>query len=269
MVTATATVPLSCCYVDSRYQGMRMHKNINKLYNNWDIRFLQPVALVPHPEEYRFAIIDGQARSIVAPMKGMDRLTATILMDAPDDMNERLKFEAKYFINQDSEVEGVKDYEKHPARVILGDPAAVILERLLKKYGVKFVSTKGNRGESVLGSYSVTYSIAKVRGEKCLEFIFSIIDKAGWNSEANGYATFIVRSLKDIWIAHPEDRGAIHKFLSDELRQMSPALFNARAKAKYPNRDKACCSLYLEDLVCENLCVEKKIYVDGKCKVLR
>lgn len=271
MVTATATVPLSLCFVDHRYQGMRAHKNLNKLINHWDVRKLSPIVVVPHPEEYRWAIADGQGRFLVAPMKGMDRLTATILMDAPEDPDERLKFEAEYFIGQDTEVENVRDYEKHPARVLIGDDAAVTLEKILKKYGVRFVSTRGSRRESVLGSYKDTYAIAKNHGEKCLDFIFSIVENAGWNKESNGYATFVMKSLKESWVAHPEDRDAIHKYLSTNLRYMDPALFSARAKVRYPNRDSRInCVLFMEDMVCDGLSIEKKIYADGahKCKVI-
>ena len=55
-VTGSAVVPLSCCFVDSRYQGMRTHKHLNRLKNKWDERKLTPIILVPHPEEYRFAV---------------------------------------------------------------------------------------------------------------------------------------------------------------------------------------------------------------------
>ena len=251
-ITGSAVVPLSCCFVDSRYQGMRTHKHLNRLKNKWDERKLTPIILVPHPEEYRFAVVDGQGRCLVAPEKGMDRLNAIILMDAPEDLNERLKFEAEYFIGQDSEVENVKPLEKHLSRVIIGDSAAVSLDKLLNKYGIKFVATKGNREESVLGSYTDTYSIVKVHGEKCLDFIFSIIDNAGWNKETNGYATFVMRALREVWIAHPNDRKEIHRYLSKELRQIDPALFSAEAKAKYPKRDhRVSCVLYVEDLVCD------------------
>lgn len=267
-ITGSAVVPLSCCFVDSRYQGMRTHKHLNRLKNKWDERKLTPIILVPHPEEYRFAVVDGQGRCLVAPEKGMDRLNAIILMDAPEDLNERLKFEAEYFIGQDSEVENVKPLEKHLSRVIIGDSAAVSLDKLLNKYGIKFVATKGNREESVLGSYTDTYSIIKVHGEKCLDFIFSIIDNAGWNKETNGYATFVMRSLRETWVAHPNDRKEIHRFLSKELRQIDPALFSAEAKAKYPKRDhRVSCVLYVEDLVCDGLGIEKKIYVDNGKKV--
>lgn len=267
-ITGSAVVPLSCCFVDSRYQGMRTHKHLNRLKNKWDERKLTPIILVPHPEEYRFAVVDGQGRCLVAPEKGMDRLNAIILMDAPEDLDERLKFEAEYFIGQDSEVENVKPLEKHLSRVIIGDSAAVSLDKLLNKYGIKFVSTKGNREESVLGSYTDTYSIVKVHGEKCLDFIFSIIDNAGWNKETNGYATFVMRALREVWVAHPNDRKEIHRYLSKELRQIDPALFSAEAKSKYPKRDhRVSCVLYVEDLVCDGLGIEKKIYVENGKKV--
>ncbi len=269
-ITGSAVVPLSCCFVDSRYQGMRTHKHLNKLKNKWDERKLTPIILVPHPEEHRYAIVDGQGRFTVAPEKGLDRLNAIILMDAPEDLDERLRFEAEYFIGQDSEVENVKPLEKHLSRVIIGDKAAVILDKLLTKYQIKFVATKGNREESVLGSYTDTYSIAKVHGEKCLEFIFSIIENAGWNKETNGYATFVMRALREVWIAHPNDRKKIHRFLSKELRQIDPALFSAEAKSKYSKRDhRVSCVLYVEDIVCDGLGIEKKIYVENgkKCKI--
>jgi len=268
VITGSAVVPLSCCFVDERYQGMRTHKHLNRLRNKWDERKLTPIILVPHPEEYRFAVVDGQGRCLIAPEKGMDRLNAIILMDAPEDLDERLIFESEYFIGQDSEVENVKPLEKHLSRVIIGDEAATILDNLLNKYGIKFVATKGNREESVLGSYTDTYSIAKVHGEKCLDFIFSIIENAGWNKETNGYATFVMRALRETWIAHPNDRKKIHKFLSKELRKIDPALFSANSKSKYPKRDhRISCVLYVEDMICNGLGIEKKIYIEDEKKV--
>lgn len=262
-ITGSAVVPLSLCFTDSRYQGDRKHKHLNKLRNKWDVRKLTPIVLVPHSEEYRLAVVDGQARCIVAPEKGMDRLNAIILMDAPEDPEERLKFEAEYFIGQDSEVENVKPLEKHLSRVIIGDTAAVSLDKLLKQYGIKFVATKGNREESVLGSYTDTYSIARIHGEKCLDFIFSIIENAGWNKETNGYATFVMRALKEMWVAHPNERKTIHKFLSKGLRSIDPALFSAKSRSKYSKRDhRMACTLYMEDFVCDGLGIEKKIYIE-------
>ena len=272
VLTATATVPLSCCFVDTRYQGMRNHNHINRLINRWDERKLSPIVLVPHLDDYVFAIADGQGRAKAAKIKGIERLSAIILMDAPDDPDERLRFEAEYFINQDSEVETVKPMEKHLARVIIGDETAVALDKLLTKYNIKFVTTKGNREGSILGSYTDTYAIVKTHGEKCLDFIFSIIANAGWDKEYNGYATFIMRALKEIWAAYPKERKEIHTYLSKELRKISPNLFSSKARTKYPTRDhRMACILYMEDIVCDGLGMEKKIYIDGqkRYKVLK
>ena len=272
VITGCVSVPLAICFIDMRYQGMRKHSRLNRLENKWDERKLTPIIIVPHPEECRYAVVDGQGRCLVAPKKGMTRLNAIVLMDAPEDLNERLKFEAEYFIGQDSEVENVKPVEKHLSRCIIGDPAATILDKLLRKYKIEFTNSKGNREESVLGSYTDTYTIAKVHGEKCLDFIFAVIENAGWNKETNGYSTYVMRSLRDVWIAHPNDRVKIYKFLSDELRQLDPKLFGANARARYPKRDhRVSCVLYTEDLICKGLGIEKKIYIDGtrNCKILK
>lgn len=271
-ITGFVVVPLSICYVDQRYQGLRSHKRLNKLDKNFDIRKLTPIIIVAHPEEHRFAIVDGQGRYRVAPNHNMDRLNAIVLMDAPEDPGERLKFEAAFFIGQDSEVESVKPVEKHPSRVIIGDQAATTLDKLLKKYNINFVATKGNRKESVLGSYPETYSIAKTHGEKCLDFIFSVIANAGWDKESNGYSTFVMRSLKDVWIAHPNDREEIHKYLSRKLRNIDPHTFGAESKVRYSKREfKTGCVLYMEDLVCNGCGIEKKIYPSNEklCKIIK
>lgn len=271
-ITGSVVAPLSLLYVDERYQGLRTHKQLSKLDKNFDIRKLAPIVIVLHPEEYRCAIVDGQGRYLVAPNHGIDALNAIVLMDAPDDPEERLKFEAEYFIGQDSEVERVKPLEKHLSRVIIGDKSAVILEKMFKKYGIRYVNTRGNRGESVLGSYIDTYEIAKQHGEKCLEFIFGIIQNAGWDNESNGYATFVMRALRDAWIAHPANRRKIHTYLSKCLREIDPSLFSSNARSRYPKRDtRSGCTLLVEDMICDGLGIERRLYFDDKknCKIIK
>ena len=270
IITASAMIPLSCLYVDMRYQGMRSHKYLFRLYKNWDERKLGPIIVVAHPDEHRFAIVDGQGRYLISKIMEMESLSAIILMDAPEDPEERLKFEAEYFIGQGDETEIVTPVQKHLSRVIIGDETAMILENTLKKYGVSFVASGGKREESVLGSYPDTYRIAKIHGEKCLDYIFSIIENAGWNKENNGYATYVMRALKENWVVHQDYRLAIHSFLSTYLRQTTPSLLNASARAKYPNRDhRTACVLYIEDIVCEKLNIKRKIYVEDKNSICR
>lgn len=271
-VTGFVMVPLSCCFVDERYQGLRLHRKLFYLDRDWSLSKLTAITIVPHYEEHRFAIVDGKGRYLVAPKKGMDRLPANVLLDIPEDYDERLKFEVRCFIGQDTETEEMKDLEKHPGRVILGDEKAVCIKELLDEYKINIVATPGKREASVLGSYPTTYRIVSTHGRKCLEFIFSTINNAGWSKEKNGYATYVMNSLKDAWVAHPNDRIDMSIYLSKNLRQLTPMLFGSKARAKYPTRDpRMACTLYIEDMLCEGLGFPKRIYIDGekKCKVIK
>ena len=81
-------------------------------------------------------------------------------MNAPEDPEERRKFEASIFIGQDSEVEQLKPVQKHNARLLLGNTAAIIIQDICDKYDLKFTSKQGKRDGGVLGSYPSTYEIA-------------------------------------------------------------------------------------------------------------
>ena len=265
-ITASARIPLSLLFLDERYQRKDKESGVKKLCKNWDVRKLAPILVAPHFDEFVFSLIDGNNRTSVMKMLDISSATATIMMQTPTDDQERLKFECEIFADQDSESEKVKLVEKHNSNVIRGDKAATIIQKLIEEYNVAFVETKGNRDSAILGSYAETYSIAKTEsGDKILEFIFSIIQNAGWHDEANGYATYIFRALKSAWLAHSDERETIHEYLSEELRQYDPELFGASARAKYPKRDyRSACVLYTEDLICDGLNIQRKIYKDGE-----
>lgn len=261
----SASIPVSLLWVDPSYQRIetRSLQKIVALVNHWDENKLTPIILVPHPEEYRFAVVDGYGRlqasqKLSSPYTELD---AIILMNAPEDPEERRKFEASIFIGQDSEVEQLKPVQKHNARLLLGNTAAIIIQDICDKYDLKFTSKQGKRDGGVLGSYPSTYEIADIHGRKCIEFIFAIINEAGWRKEPNGYSTYVLRALKDTWVAHPSERKDIYDYLSHEFRMIDPALFKSRAVTKYPYRDaRAACSLYTEDILCANLRLNRRIY---------
>ena len=72
VVTGSAVVPLSRCFVDSRYQGMRTHKHLNRLKNKWDERKLTPIILVP-------ALFSAKSRSKYS--KRDHRMACTLYME--------------------------------------------------------------------------------------------------------------------------------------------------------------------------------------------
>ena len=79
----SVSVPLSLCYIDTNYQRERTDSEINKFAKNWIPSLVMPILLVPHPEECRFAVVDGQKRTLTAPLKGKNALGANIVLNAP------------------------------------------------------------------------------------------------------------------------------------------------------------------------------------------
>ena len=265
----SVAIPLKLLFVDLRYQGNRKHKKIGKLKKNWSMIKLLPIMVVPHPEECLFYIVDGQGRYIVATEKEMEDLPAMVIMYAPEDPYERLVFEAQYFADQGAEDEKLRKVEKHQALVLSDDPAACAVENMLCKYNLTFEGNMGQRKSGVIGSYTETYRIAKVYGESCLDYIFSIIENAGWMNEKNGCAQAIMRAIRSIYSAHKDNRKEIHEYLSKELRQVDPELFGANARTAYPKRDqKAAHVLYMEDMVCNGLGLQRRVYVEDKKLVI-
>lgn len=263
-VVASCQIPLSLCYVDERYQGLRQHKKLGKLVANWDISKCEPITIVPHPETYEFAIIDGKGRYNAATILNLKELPATILKKAPNNPDERLKWEAKFFIGQNDESEQLRDVEKHLARVLNEEKGALVLDKLCKKYNIEFVFGRGKRVASALGSYTQTYHIAKQEnGEDILEFAFSIIANARWDGSGNGYAKDTLNAFKNIYETHTQHYKQIHDYLSEALREYEHKRFRVNCMAKYPKRSAmVATTLCLEDMICENLNIPKKIYID-------
>lgn len=270
----TCSIPVELLKVDPLYQRMSTSafSRLKKLASRWTEDKLTPIIVVPHPEEYSYYIIDGYHRYIVsttmlqAKYKALD---AIVLTRVPKGVKERQKFEAELFIGQGTEVERITPVQMHNARILIGDVPALDLEDMLQKYKVSYVSTPGQREKAVLGSYTTAYDISKHNGRDCLEFIFSIINNAGWRTETNGYSKTIMKCLKDVWCAyqHPELHNRMHEYYSEKLRDIDPGLLVAKSRSKYPERnEKQTVALYLADMLVDELGFEKSKYFEEQIK---
>ena len=268
IVLSSCTIPLNMLAISDKYQ--RNHRKIKKLIDKWDPRKLMPITVVPDRENYLFYIVDGGGRYTVAPLKGLDKLSALVIMDAPKSAKERLKFEAEFFSCQGDEVEPLRKVDKHNAMVIAGDETAIALENTCKEYDVQLAAGHGQRRSGKLGSYSDVYNLAKSYGESYLKYAFGIIENAGWVKEKNGYSVSIMRTLKTAFAAHPEHREETFELLSNELRQMDPELYCSKARYNYINRGtKIACQLYIEDIICRELNLERRVFFEKKNIVIK
>ena len=249
-------MPVRLFAVDTRYQTeIRTNRYLGYLTSNWDERKLLPVLAVPHDEEGILAIVDGYGRTkasqIVNP-KEYEYLECMVLLDAPTEQESRLKYEAELFTYQNRNVSKVSDIQKQGGLRCMEDKTIKILDELQKEYNFKYISTQGIRDVGVLGSYTEAYSICRVKGKECMTYILEIIRRSAFDRKANGYATYMMRALRDIWVYYKKNREEIMEFLSNYLREYTPVLFKAEAVSRYKMLDqKTAVSLYMEDLIVE------------------
>lgn len=244
-----ASIPVELLYADPEYQRIetRNERKIYGLAKEWDDAKMDALRVVPHPEENRFAVVDGYGRMCASQMTETPKtsLECEIIQGAPSDPEERLKFEARLYCEQQDETERLSPIQKHKANVLLRNSTAMILELVCNEYHVSIVSGKGWRNERTLGSYGDAFNIVRVHGEECLRYIFDVIKASGFDLEPNGYCRPVMVSLRNVYTAYGKDS---KKAISEFLRQSSPRDFKANAIAKYPKREaNIACTLFLQD----------------------
>lgn len=265
---AIIKIPARLLAIDDSYQTpLRTERDLGYLINNWDKRKLLPLMVVPHEEEGLCYITDGQGRwkasQFINPVE-YEYLSCMVILNAPKDKDERLKFEAEQYAFQNKDVAKVTPLQKHGALKILGDKNVLALDEMKDKYGFTYVYSKGQREGGVLGSYAEALNICATKGSRCLDYIFSICAKSGFDRKPNGYSSYVLRMLKDAWTLYADDREDTKKFLSEHLRHYEPNTFKSKAVSKYPMLEiRTACSLYVEDLIVENLYLEQSREISG------
>lgn len=260
-----AVIPVEMIDADPMYQRVegRNERKIIKLRNEWDYNLMDALMVVPHPETSNFFVIDGLGRLTVARELGITELDCVIII-GPDDVDERRKFEARYFLRQAICTDPLRPVAMHNARVLNGDPVATTIENICNEYGVAIMDSKGNRKANSLGSYDRTFKVVKRNGESGLRFVFDVIKYAGFNEEQNGYSGRLVTVLGKFYDGY---RDIPAKDLGEFLRNMSPMIFQANAVSSYPQRahnPEIPMILYLQDWAVKHEDKEIVFNLNGK-----
>ncbi len=253
---ALCDIPITLLDIDTSYQtGYRTGRRLGKLIQGWNEAKLEPITIVPHYDEHKFYIVNGFGRVIASQFQSpkYKYLSSIILLEVPKDIEERRKYEADLFAYQDRETSKLTHLQLHGAKLILRIEEVRLLEKMRKKYMFSYSNTRGSKERGVLGSYTETLALAKI-GESCFKFVFDILTKAGYDRQRNGYLTYLMRSLKDMWKLYEDDNGEMKKFLIRYLRQNTPLGIKAKSVTKYPLLDsRTACSMYMEDILVRNL----------------
>ena len=259
-------IPVELLEIDESYQiPERTERSLTYLAGNWDDNKCLPLAGVPHFEEGKIYLYDGFGRWICSQMLPTPKkdLDVMVILNAPTEPEERRLYEATMYAFQNKDVAKMTAVQKHGAMLLMHDKGTEILESMKHKYGFEFVAQKGNRGASILGSYTEALAICK-QGEDIADWMFNICRKSGFDRKANGYSTYVMRSLRDMFKLYPEDREDIEKVLVRYMRKVEPVFLKSEAVVKYPMIDcKTACSLFMEDIVVRELKAKHKRKVEN------
>ena len=258
---AIVRIPVSMLKVDETYQvTMRTDRPVYYLTNNFDRNKLMPITVVPHFDEGLYYIVDGFARVIATQIidkkfgtSEFKYITAMVLLNAPENPEERRKFEADLYAYQDRDVAKLKPIQRHGAKLILKDKATAILEKLKGEYGFEYTTVPGNRSGGILGSYVAALKLCE-NGEDCARYVFDICKRIRFDSMMNGYASYVLRAFMDAWKIYPEIRKETEELLCKKMRGITPTHLKAFSVAKYPMLEyRAAVSFYVEDMIVEYL----------------
>ena len=271
---AIIRVPVYMMAIDESYQTVdRTARNLHYLTSRWDERKIGVLTVVPHEDEGLFYIVDGygrwQASQIVDKAK-YTHLDCAVLLNAPADVMERRKFEAELFANQNRDVAKLKPVDKHGAMQVLGDPAALTLDALQKKYGFS-IGRRKYKGDNATGKkinsiYSDLCQGIRAHSKEFGDWYFDVCKRSGFATKNHGYAAYTYRMLRDMYVLYPDKRKEVADVLAKYLRPLNPNEFKAEAMVKYPKLDfRTAVSMYAEDIVVEKLNLKHiREIIDGK-----
>lgn len=259
-------IPVELLEIDESYQiPERTARSLEYLTKNWDDNKLLPLSGVPHWEEGKVYLFDGFGRWIGSQLikNPKDDLQVMVILNAPTDPKERRLYEAKMYAFQNVGTARMTAVQKHGAMLLMHDKATIILEAMKKKYDFEYVANKGNRSASVIGSYTEALAMCR-QGEDLAEFIFRICKKAGFDRKSNGYSTYVMRALRDLYKLYPENRTDVEKTMVKYMRKIEPVFLKSEAVVQYPLVDyKIACSLFLEDIVVRELNAKHKRKIEN------
>ena len=207
-----AVIPRELLSVDPAYQRLEegRSKKIAKLHKEFDHTLMDPLLVVPHPEEGTFSIVDGNGRCCAS--EGiLDALECVVITTAPTDPEERRKYEASIFVRQSNCTEKI---------------------------------SRGNQAAGVIGSYDDAYRIVKNTGYTGLDTIISTCVAAGYTMETNGLTKCILRALHKIYSFY----GTLGlRKIVPLMRETEPETLRAKGLAAYPERPCMSLALYMQD----------------------
>ena len=234
-------IPVTEMFVDTTYQRTVQSK-VNKISKNWDSNKCAILQVSYRSDVDKYAIIDGQNRWEAAKKAGVTHLLCQIYE------NLTIKEEAKIFAEQNDNVTRISSADKFKSLLVMDDKICLQIKELCDEFGISIRKTYGDslcKTRKNLNGLVSAQRIVEQHGINCLRWIFTVIEKSGWDLTAKAYtdrsfqvliAFYKARFDKESFIADTENLINLYANLGEYNGLVSHA--NKYVLDKNPRNDK-------------------------------
>lgn len=176
-------IPVSEMFIDTTYQRT-VQSHVNKIAKNWDNNKCAILQVSYRQDTDKYAIIDGQNRWTAAKKAGITHLLCQIYE------NLTIKEEAKIFSEQNDNVARIASADKFKSLLVMGNEVCLQIKELCDEFGISIRKTYGDslcKTRKNLNGLIAAQRIVEIHGIECLRWIFTVIEKSGWDLTAKAY----------------------------------------------------------------------------------
>lgn len=176
-------VPVSEMFIDTTYQRT-VQSHVNKIAKNWDNNKCAILQVSYRHDVDKYAIIDGQNRWTAAKKAGITHLLCQIYE------NLTIKEEAKIFSEQNDNVAKIASADKFKSLLVMGNEVCLQIKELCDEFGISIRKTYGDslcKTRKNLNGLIAAQRIVEIYSIDCLRWIFTVIEKSGWDLTAKAY----------------------------------------------------------------------------------
>lgn len=178
-----ALIPVTEMFVDTTYQRLVQSK-APKIAKEWDDRKCKMLEISYREDIDKYAIIDGQNRWTAAKMIGITHLHCQIYE------NLTIEEEARIFAEQNDNVTRIASADKFKSLLVMGNETCLLIKKLCDDFGISIRKTYGDalcKTRKNLNGLISAQRIVEQYGINCLRWIFTVIEKSGWDLTAKAY----------------------------------------------------------------------------------
>lgn len=220
-------LPIDLLNLDT-YQREPNLLRVQKIADNFNSKRLE--VKTANYRDGKFYLIDGQHSMLALKRLGMSHMECKVFIGMS------MEEEASLFADQNICRQAVKDKAIFNANLIAGREPAVTIKRVCDAHGVTI--KEGKVGEKRLRNVNSIRTLNKLamRGEKCLDLAFVIIEGTRWSEDKDmGYRAYTEAPLNIGYAAYPfiKNNPSKLKTLIIKLRQFNNCEeFKAEAMSK-------------------------------------